>query len=182
MTQTPHTVTEHPMPGVTRITLARPDSLNALSSDMMAELLARLEQVAADPECRVVVLAAQGKAFSAGHDLREMRTHPDLAFYQNLFAQCSRLMVALQQLPQPVIAAVNGAAAGGGFALVLGSDIRLSARSAKFNAAFIRIGLSACDIGTSWMSSNSTMARFSARLIAPSRMIRVGFPRQTSTR
>ena len=63
------------MPGVTRITLARPDSLNALSSDMMAELLARLEQVAADPECRVVVLAAQGKAFSVGHDLQIGRAH-----------------------------------------------------------------------------------------------------------
>ena len=129
------------MPGVTRITLARPDSLNALSSDMMAELLARLEQVAADPECRVVVLAAQGKAFSAGHDLREMRGQPELSFYQDLFAQCSRLMLALQKLPQPVIAQVQGIATAAGCQLVAMCDLAIASEKSRFAVSGINYGL-----------------------------------------
>ena len=98
---------DQPAAGVVRLTLNRPDSFNALSADMMTALSSALHQVAVDPACRVVVLAASGKAYSAGHDLREMRAHPELSFYQDLFAQCSRMMLQLQQQPQPVIAQVQ---------------------------------------------------------------------------
>jgi enoyl-CoA hydratase len=105
----------------------------------------------------VVVLTGAGRGFCAGLDLGGYGTAPHtegMGRTQAGFAvqkHISSLIPALRSLPQPVIAAVNGAAAGGGFALVLGSDIRIASRSAKFNAAFIRIGLSACDIGTSWL-------------------------------
>ena len=85
-------VSDTPLPGVTRLTLNRPDSFNALSADMMTALQAALDDASKDSACRVVVLAAAGRAFCAGHDLREMSAQPDLAFYQRLFAQCSRMM------------------------------------------------------------------------------------------
>ena len=120
------------MPGVARITLSRPDALNALSSDMMTELQARLTEVAAQPQFRVLVLAAQGKAFSAGHDLREMRAQPDLAFYQELFAQCSRMMLAIQHLPLPVIAQINGIATAAGCQLVAMCDLAVASETSRF--------------------------------------------------
>jgi enoyl-CoA hydratase/carnithine racemase len=126
---------------VVRVTLARADALNALSSSMMDELLARLDAVASDPRCRVLVLAAQGKAFSAGHDLREMRAHPDQAFYQQLFAQCSRLMLAIQKLPQPVIAQVQGIATAAGCQLVAMCDLAVAADTARFAVSGINYGL-----------------------------------------
>ncbi|MEY2621587.1 MAG: hypothetical protein RIT26_1407 [Pseudomonadota bacterium] len=129
------------MPGVSRLTLTRPDSLNALSEAMMTELQARLAAVAADPQCRVLVLAAQGKAFSAGHDLREMRAHPEQGFYQSLFAQCSRLMLALQNLPQPVIAQVQGIATAAGCQLVSMCDLAVASESARFAVSGINYGL-----------------------------------------
>ena len=141
MSSLPHTQLDHPMPGVTRLTLSRPDALNALSSGMMDELMSRLEDVACDEHCRVLVLAAQGKAFSAGHDLREMRAHPDLSFYQDLFAQCSRLMLAIQKLPQPVIAQVQGIATAAGCQLVAMCDLALAADNARFAVSGIQYGL-----------------------------------------
>jgi enoyl-CoA hydratase/carnithine racemase len=141
MSDTSHTKLDSPMPGVTRLTLIRPDSLNALSSVMMSELQERLAGVAADPRCRVLVLAAEGKAFSAGHDLREMRAQPELAFYQALFAQCSKLMLALQQLPQPVIAQVQGIATAAGCQLVAMCDLALASETARFAVSGIQYGL-----------------------------------------
>lgn len=132
---------DQPMPGVQRITLSKPDSLNALSSEMMQALQHQLSQVAADAQCRVLVLAAQGKAFSAGHDLREMRSQPELAFYQQLFAQCARLMLSIQQLPQPVIAQVQGIATAAGCQLVSMCDLALASESARFAVSGINYGL-----------------------------------------
>ena len=129
------------MPGVARITLSRPDALNALSSDMMTELQARLTEVAAQPQFRVLVLAAQGKAFSAGHDLREMRAQPDLAFYQELFAQCSRMMLAIQHLPLPVIAQINGIATAAGCQLVAMCDLAVASETSRFAVSGINYGL-----------------------------------------
>ena len=146
-----------PHPGVTRITLSRPEKLNAMTSGLVAELHAALDDIAADPACRVVVLTGAGRGVCAGLDLGGYGEAPNtggMGRTQAGFAvqrHIASLIPHLRSLPQPVIAAVNGPAAGGGFALVLGSDIRLAARSARFNAAFIRIGLSACDIGTSWL-------------------------------
>jgi enoyl-CoA hydratase len=146
-----------PRPGVVQLTLNRPARLNAMTSELISALHRALDQIAVDPDARVVVLTGAGRGFCAGLDLTGYGSAPDtdhLGRTQRGFAvqkHIASLIPHLRSLPQPVIAAVNGAAAGGGFALVLGSDIRLAARSAKFNAAFVRIGLSACDIGTSWL-------------------------------
>jgi enoyl-CoA hydratase len=146
-----------PTEGVVLLTLNRPSSLNSMTAELVQSLHEHLRDIAVDPSARVVILTGAGRGFCAGLDLRGYGAAPHtehLGRTQAGFAvqkHIASLIPALRSLPQPVIAAVNGPAAGGGFALVLGSDIRLSARSAKFNAAFIRIGLSACDIGTSWL-------------------------------
>ncbi len=157
--QSPGAVLEltRPRPGVVQITLNRPARLNAMTSELITALHDALDAIAVDPDARVVVLTGAGRGFCAGLDLTGYGRAPHsehLGPTQAGFAvqrHIASLIPHLRSLPQPVIAAVNGAAAGGGFALVLGSDIRLAARSAKFNAAFVRIGLSACDIGTSWL-------------------------------
>jgi enoyl-CoA hydratase len=144
-------------PGVAMLTLDRPAKLNAMTSELVQSLHDHLDHIAVDPEVRVVVLTGSGRGFCAGLDLGGYGAAPHSAHLgrtQAGFAtqkHIASLIPKMRSLPQPIIAAVNGPAAGGGFALVLGSDIRLAARSAKFNAAFIRIGLSACDIGTSWL-------------------------------
>ena len=146
-----------PEPGITVLTLNRPEKLNAMSSELVQSLHDHLDEIAIDPDVRVVILTGEGRGFCAGLDLGGYGAAPNTKGFgrtQAGFAtqkHIARLIPHLRSLPQPVIAAVNGPAAGGGFALVLGSDIRIAARSAKFNAAFIRIGLSACDIGTSWL-------------------------------
>src|SRR4051812_10789351 len=146
-----------PEPGIAELTLNRPEKLNALTTEMVQELHAHLDDIAVDASVRVVILTGAGRGFCAGLDLGGYGAAPNTEGFgrtQGGFAvqkHIASLIPHLRSLPQPVIAAVNGAAAGGGFALVLGSDIRLAGRSAKFNAAFIRIGLSACDIGTSWV-------------------------------
>lgn len=146
-----------PAAGIVQLTLNRPAALNAMTAELVQSLHEHLAAIAVDPHARVVILTGEGRGFCAGLDLRGYGAAPHtehLGRTQAGFAvqkHIASLIPALRSLPQPVIAAVNGPAAGGGFALVLGSDIRLAARSAKFNAAFIRIGLSACDIGTSWL-------------------------------
>ena len=134
-------LSDRPASGVVRLTLNRPDSFNALSSDMMTALSGSLKQVAQESDCRVVVLAASGKAYSAGHDLREMRRHPELPFYQDLFAQCSRMMLQLQQLPQPVIAQVQGIATAAGCQLVSMCDLAVASDTARFAVSGIHYGL-----------------------------------------
>jgi enoyl-CoA hydratase len=148
---------DSPHPGVIRISMNRPEKLNALTTGLVQGLHAALDAIAVDHDCRVVVLTGAGRGFCAGLDLGGYGRAPNtedfgptqagLAVQKHIAA----LIPHMRSLPQPIIAAVNGPAAGGGFALVLGSDIRLAATSARFNAAFIRIGLSACDIGTSWV-------------------------------
>lgn len=146
-----------PREGITQITLDRPASLNAMTSDMVESLHSAIAAAARNRDCRVVVLTGAGRGFCAGLDLRGYGEAPGFDWHGRVekgFAvqkHIASLIPRLRAIPQPVIAAVNGPAAGGGFALVLGSDIRLAATSAKFNAAFIKIGLSACDIGTSWL-------------------------------
>src|SRR6195952_2588617 len=146
-----------PQPGVALLTLNRPEKLNAMTTDLVEGLHGHLDDIAVDPQVRVVVLTGAGRGFCAGLDLGGYGEAPHTSHMgrtQAGFAvqkHIASLIPHLRSLPQPVIAAVNGPAAGGGFALVLGGETRLAARSAKFNAAFIRIGLSACDIGTSWV-------------------------------
>lgn len=144
-------------PTVRRITLNRPDKLNAMNVELIEALHRALDDLDTDRDCRVVVLTGAGRGFCAGLDLGgygSVGGTEDLGPVQRGFAvqqQIVALIPRLRRLRQPVIAAVNGPASGGGFALVLGSDIRIAAQGARFNAAFVRIGLSACDIGTSWL-------------------------------
>jgi enoyl-CoA hydratase len=153
----PEVLITEPRPGVRQIALNRPAKLNAMNLTLVTRLHAALDAVATDHDCRVVVLTGTGRGFCAGVDLGGYGTVPgyeDHGRIQQTFAiqqQIASLIPHLRRVPQPVIAAVNGPAAGGGFALVLGSDVRIAATSARFNAAFVRIGLSACDIGTSWL-------------------------------
>ena len=100
--------------GVYMLTLNTPENFNALSADMIAALQAALDTVKADNTARVVVLAANGKAFCAGHNLKDMAANALLEYYQTLFAQCSKMMVSIAQLPVPVIARVQGVATAAG--------------------------------------------------------------------
>ncbi len=165
-----------PAPGIVQLTLNRPDKLNAMTGELVQLLHEHLDAVAIDPVARVVILTGAGRGFCAGLDLGGYGTAPNTAHLgrtQAGFAvqkHIAGLIPKLRSLPQPVIAAVNGAAAGGGFALVLGSDVRLAGRSAKFNAAFIRIGLSACDIGTSWLLPRLVGAARSQELMLTGRV------------
>ena len=144
-------------PGVVQLTLSRPEKLNALNEPLVAQLHAHLRALAADPAVRVVVLTGAGRGFCAGLDLGGFgtipgteefgRTHRTWATQRAIAA----LVQEIRRLPQPVIAAVNGPAAGGGLALVCASDIRIAASTAVFSTSFIRIGVSGCDIGTSWL-------------------------------
>ncbi len=133
-------ITRHP-PGVVTLTLNRPDAFNALSAAMLTALQSALDAVAADESVRVVVLAASGKAFCAGHDLKEMRATPSLAYYQGLFDQCGRVMLAIQRLPVPVIARVQGIATAAGCQLVAMCDLAVAVSTAKFAVSGVNLGL-----------------------------------------
>ena len=127
---------------VLRLTLNRPERFNPLSSDMIAALLAELNTIAADPDLRVVVLAAEGRGFCAGHDLKEMRAHAgDKDWSRRLFDDCSRMMLALTELPQPVIARVHGVATAAGCQLVSMCDLAVAADTARFALPGVNIGV-----------------------------------------
>ncbi len=177
---------DQPQDGVTRITLDRPDRLNAMTAELVEDLHQALAGVAKDRQCRAVILTGAGRGFCSGLDLTGYGAPPDsegLARVQAGMAtqkHIAALIPRLRALPQPVIAAVNGAAAGGGLALALGSDIRIAATSAKFNVAFVRIGLSGCDIGVSWMlprligASRAWELMLTGRIIDAARAAEIG--------
>ncbi len=127
--------------GVVTLTLNRPDAFNSLSEAMLAALQSQWVSIAADESVRVVILAANGRAFCAGHDLKEMRAEPSMAYYQRLFADCARMMMAIQQLPVPVIAKVQGVATAAGCQLVATCDLAVAARSARFAVSGVNLGL-----------------------------------------
>ena len=127
--------------GVHTLTLNAPRSFNVLSEAMMAEVQGALDTVAKDNRARVVVIAAEGRAFCAGHDLKQMRARPELAYYQALFAQCSRLMMSVRKLEVPVIARVQGLATAAGCQLVAQCDLAVAAQSATFGDNGIDVGL-----------------------------------------
>ena len=127
--------------GVVTLTLNRPLAFNALNEALLSSLQTELDALAADRSVRVVVLAAAGKAFCAGHDLKEMRAEPSLAYYQTLFAQCSRVMQGLQRLPVPVIARVQGIATAAGCQLVAQCDLAVAADTARFATSGVNYGL-----------------------------------------
>ena len=127
--------------GVVTLRMNRPLQFNALSEAMLDALDHELAEIASDPAVRCVVLAGAGKAFCAGHDLREMRGSPRLAYYQALFARCSRVMQAIQALPVPVIARVHGIATAAGCQLVASCDLAIASASARFAVSGINVGL-----------------------------------------
>jgi enoyl-CoA hydratase/carnithine racemase len=127
--------------GVVRLTLNRPDAFNALSETLLAALQREFEAIAQDEAVRIVVLAAQGKAFCAGHDLKEMRAKPSVHYYAGLFSQCSEMMLGMQRLPVPVIARVQGIATAAGCQLVAMCDLAVASSDAKFAVSGVNLGL-----------------------------------------
>jgi enoyl-CoA hydratase/carnithine racemase len=127
--------------GVVTLTLNRPASFNALGEEMLAALQSALDRIAADESARVVVLAAAGKAFCAGHNLKEMIARPEIDYYRALFKQCSRMMLAIQNLPVPVIARVQGIATAAGCQLVAQCDLAVASTEATFAVSGVNYGL-----------------------------------------
>ncbi len=163
--------------GITLLTLDRPERLNAMSHELVADVHDALDAVAADRDCRAVILTGEGRGFCAGLDLKGTGAPPGGGEWggpgAGLVGQqhIARLIPHLRSLRQPVIAAVNGPAAGGGLALALGCDIRVAAESARFNVAFVRIGLSGCDIGVSWLLPRLIGASRAFELLLTGRLI-----------
>jgi enoyl-CoA hydratase/carnithine racemase len=127
--------------GVVTLTMNRAANFNALGEEMLAALQGALDRVAQDASARVVVLAAAGKAFCPGHNLKEMIAKPSLAYYQRLFAQCSRMMLTIQKLPVPVIARVQGIATAAGCQLVAQCDLAVASTAASFAVSGVNFGL-----------------------------------------
>jgi enoyl-CoA hydratase/carnithine racemase len=127
--------------GIVALTLNRPRAFNALSEAMLAALGDAVASLAGDETVRAVVLGASGKAFCAGHDLKEMRAEPSIAYYQRLFAQCTAVMLAIQRLPVPVIARVHGLATAAGCQLVAMCDLAVASHDARFAVSGVNVGL-----------------------------------------
>jgi enoyl-CoA hydratase/carnithine racemase len=127
--------------GVVTLTLNRPHAFNALSEGILAALQRELDAIADDESVRVVVVAAKGKAFCAGHDLKEMRAVPSLDYYERLFAQCSDMMLTIQRLPVPVIVRVQGIATAAGCQLVAMCDLAVASSTARFAVSGVNLGL-----------------------------------------
>lgn len=148
---------DQPADGITVLTLNRPDKLNAMNDALIDRFYERCDEIEDDPDCRVVIITGAGRGFCAGLDLTGFGSAPrqkgwggpgaGLAIQQHI----AGIVPRLRALRQPVIAAVNGPCAGGGLGLALASDVRVCSTSARFNVAFVRIGLSGCDIGVSWL-------------------------------
>jgi len=175
-------------PGVVVVTLNRPDRYNAMTNTMFDEL----ERLALDLDhehgCRVVVLTGAGKAFCSGYDLADADELASLGALGMLDQQerAARAVLAVRGMRVPVIAAVNGAAAGGGLSLALAADIRFASTSAKFNAAFVRIGLSAGDLGASWLltrligPAHASEICFTGRMVAADEALAIGLVNRVS--
>src|SRR6201993_1124600 len=127
--------------GVVTLTLNRPQAFNALSEAMLAGLQREFDVIASDESVRVVVIGAEGKAFCAGHDLKEMQADPSLEYYERLFAQCSDMMLSIQRLPVPVIARVQGIATAAGCQLVAMCDLAVASSTARFAVSGVNVGL-----------------------------------------
>lgn len=127
--------------GVSTLTLNRPERYNALSEALLEALQAEIDRIGEDESVQVMVLAARGRAFCTGHDLREMRSRPDESYYRDLFARCSRMMQSLVACPKPVIAKVQGIATAAGCQLVATADLAVASEDAKFAVSGIKQGL-----------------------------------------
>jgi len=152
----------------TWVTLNRPGSLNAMNRALVNDLRAFFSGLTDDRDTRVVVLRGAGRAFCAGLDLKDGApddAEPSVTSALRGQRRISELVIMMRRAPQPIIACVHGAACGGGFALALGADVRIAGESARMNAAFIRIGLSACDVGVSYFLPRMVGASVAAELL-----------------
>lgn len=131
----------HDQAGVTTLTLNRPAQFNALSEELLDAVQTELDQIATDNSVAVIILAASGRAFCAGHDLKEMRKQPDETYYRKLFAQCGHMMQTLGKVPQPVIARVQGMATAAGCQLVAACDLAIAADDVQFAVSGVNLGL-----------------------------------------
>src|SRR3954449_8059947 len=180
-------LSETPRPGIRLLTLNRPDRRNAMVAELAQALHEELDAIAADRSCRAVILTGAGQAFCVGLDLAGYGESPghsggadtardSLANQEHM----SRLVLKLRATPQPVIAAVNGAAAGFGLALALGSDIRYAVPDAVFRAVFVNVGVSNCDMGVSWLlprligASRSHELMLTGRRVPAEEALRIG--------
>jgi enoyl-CoA hydratase/carnithine racemase len=127
--------------GVATLTLNRPEQFNSLSEALIDALQRELDRIAGDDSVRVVVLAGAGRAFCAGHDLKEMRANPRQSYYEELFARCGRMMQTVVTLPKPVIARVHGVATAAGAQLVASCDLAIASENARFGTTGINLGL-----------------------------------------
>ncbi|MDN5892257.1 MAG: enoyl-CoA hydratase, partial [Psychrobacter sp.] len=137
----PLVIRENHSNSVVTLTLNRPKQFNALSVELLTAMQKELDSIAQDSNIRVVVIAAKGKAFCAGHNLKEMRAHSDEAFHNALFQQCSQMMLTINQMPQVVIAKVQGIATAAGCQLVATCDLAVASDNAKFATSGINVGL-----------------------------------------
>lgn len=156
------------------VTLNRPDRLNAIDTVMTAELRQYFGGLCDDPVARIVVLRGAGRGFCAGMDLKESAEGvPQPPFGRGLAQQgtMSDIYLMMRRCPQPIISLIHGAASGGGFAFALASDIRIAGESARMNAAFIRVGLSACDMGTSYFLPRLVGVSLASELMLTGRFI-----------
>jgi enoyl-CoA hydratase len=168
---------EHEGDGVALVTLRRPERLNALSWELIDELHETLAAIGRDAAIRVVILTGEGRGFCSGLDISGAEIFAADDTVEQVMDRQERvagLALALRALPQPVIAAVNGAAAGGGLALALASDVRLAAPEARFNVAFVRIGLSGCDVGVSHLLPRIVGLGMASELMLTGRLIDAG--------
>ncbi len=168
----------HDAGGICTLTLNRPDQYNALSDALIDELQAAFNGLAEDDTVRVVVLAGQGPAFCAGHDLKEMRQNPNRSYYEELFKKCSRMMISVIRLPKPVIARVHGLATAAGCQLVAHCDLAVAAHDAGFGTSGIRVGLFCMTPGVA-LSRNVHRKHafemlFSGDIVAPERALEIG--------
>lgn len=164
--------------GVCTLTLNRPDQYNTLSEALLGDLQDALDSIAVDPAVRVVVLAGRGKAFCAGHDLKEMRARPEEAYYEHLFKKCSRMMMTMLRLPQPVIARVHGMSTAAGCQLVANADIAVASSGSQFGTSGIGVGLFCMTPGVA-LSRNVSRKHafemlFTGEFITPERAMETG--------
>jgi enoyl-CoA hydratase len=163
--------------GITQLTLNRPERLNAMNYALISDLYEALDELADDRSCRVIILTGAGRGFCAGLDLTEGASPPSNRGLGRAQAGMSvQKMIAglvpkMRSMPQPIISAVNGAASGGGLALALASDVRIADANARFNVAFVRVGLSGCDIGVSWLLPRLIGASRAFELLLTGRLI-----------
>lgn len=168
---------DRPEPQVAVVTLNRPDVLNAMSIELVLQLADRLEEIGADNSCRVVVLTGAGRAFCSGLDLKDHGVLPGIdglsmgRIAQRSMQAYSRIVPILRRLPQPVIAAINGPAYGGGMCLALGADLRFASTSAELNATGIVNGLTSTEMGASWLLPRLVGAAHSNDLLLTGRVI-----------